>query len=183
MEADAGLSELLGVLRGTRERRSAILVSEIAAEHVRVPGAELVDARTIARRLQAGEPAALVAVEALSPTLLRALRESPPIILVVTGDADEETLESLARRPELALLGPHGILEIEDGDSDLLLCAVEAAGLADLRAAFAPSPVALALAPTPPWLITWIREPDAGLRAVGFVGGVRWRAVRCRRGR
>lgn len=113
----------------------------------------------LARRIRE-QGAAVVVVREPSATVLRALRERPPALLVVTGP---ELPVGVAGR----VLGPDA--QVRVGDGELVLCAPDARELAGLRAAFDEG-VRLAICPAPPWLPEWLATPElTGCRAAGFV--------------
>ncbi|MBK9754276.1 MAG: acetate--CoA ligase family protein [Nannocystis sp.] len=174
---------------------TATLIAEAAAPHVRLPGELLRDAE-LARRVR-DHGALVVVVHSLGPALLRALRERPPALLVVTGPAEPGSLPAL---PDTLLLGPDARLQIGP-TGDTVACATAPAELAALLAALAsasdlsshlsqapastdlsprtdhlsqapalPAGVRLAACPTPPWWPLWLADPQlAGTRALGFV--------------
>lgn len=171
---------------------TATLIAEAAAPHVRLPGELLRDAE-LARRVR-DHGAVVVVVHSLGPTLLRALRERPPALLVVTGPAEPGSLPTL---PDTLLLGPDARLQVGLA-GDTVACATAPAELAALLAALAcdlshetanlsqapalPAGVRLAACPTPPWWPLWLADPRlAGTHALGFVaaaslhpGWARW---------
>ncbi|MEZ4381746.1 MAG: acetate--CoA ligase family protein [Nannocystaceae bacterium] len=167
MEADARLRDALALLRGGEAPRGRIVASEAALRsgRLRLPAAEEVEERSLARLLDEAPPT-IVAVDELTPTLLRALRRQPPALLVITGSVDEEGRAALAQLP-LAVLGPEASLQISDGE--LLACAWDGPGLDDLVRELGAGSVGVALAPTPAWLVSWLDEPG-GPRAIGFIG-------------
>lgn len=150
----------------------ALVAEDVAARFVGA-GAVLGEA-ALARRIR--EPgAAAVVVHEPSATVLRALRERPPALLVVTGP--ELPVGNVAAR----LLGPAAELRI--GDGELVLCAPDPQALAQLEAAFAGEPaLRLSLCPAPPWLPEWLAAPElkacrvAGMVAAGSLhaGWVAW---------
>jgi len=108
-----------------------VLVAEAARAHVRVPG-EVVTEAALARRLRE-EDVAVVVVHAPGPGLLRALRERPPALLVITGPVDADALPALA---DTLLLGPDARLRLEAG-GDTVACATAPDELATLLATLA----------------------------------------------
>lgn len=135
---------------------------------------ELLAEAALARRVREQGAPVVVAREP-SPTLLRALRERPPALLVITG---EELPTGLTTR----MLGPAAQVAVEAGE--LVIVAPDAAMLASLRAAFAAAGALprLSLSPAPAWLPEWLAAPElAGCRAAGMVpaaslhaGWARW---------
>ena len=148
------------------------LVAEDVGERFAAGGEVLGDA-ALARRIRE-VAAAVVVVREPSPTVLRALRERPPALLVVTGA--ELPAGNLGGR----VLGPEA--EVHVGAGELVLCAPEPRVLAQLRAGFGAAPVRLALCPAPPWLPEWLAAPElkecrvAGMIAAGSLhaGWVPW---------
>jgi hypothetical protein len=128
----------------------------------------------LARRVRE-QGAAVVVTREPSPTLLRALRERPPALLVVTG---AELPAGLGPR----VLGPAAQVMVEAGE--LVIVAPEAGTLAGLRRAFqaAGARPRLSLSPAPAWLPEWLAAPElAGCRTAGMVpaaslhaGWARW---------
>ncbi|MEZ4453419.1 MAG: acetate--CoA ligase family protein [Nannocystaceae bacterium] len=169
MEADAGLIRALDALVADDGERGAIVATaeaigdgQFAAAHV-----ETVPARELGRRVHEATPV-IVVVDAIPPTTLRALREAPPALLVLTGEADDDLVASLSRIPGLTLLGPRARLRI--GDGVRILCAGDPEELDALTRALGGGAPRLAIAPTPPWLPRWLAEPAlAGRPALGFV--------------
>ncbi|WAS99607.1 acetate--CoA ligase family protein [Nannocystis punicea] len=135
---------------------------------------ELLGEAALARRVREQGAAVVVAREP-SPTLLRALRERPPALLVITGP---ELPAGFTSRT----LGPAAQLAIEAGE--LVIVGPDAAALTGLRAAFAAAGMKprLSLSPAPAWLPEWLAAPElAGCRVAGMVpaaslhaGWARW---------
>ncbi|MEE9385889.1 MAG: acetate--CoA ligase family protein [Nannocystaceae bacterium] len=127
----------------------------------RLPRAKL--APTIRRRRGGVR---LVVTATIDPTLLRALREFPPVLVVVTGP---DATRVRALEPPTRCIGPLAQLHVNPAGS-ALACAHAAGELMGLRRAL--GSVRLALAPTPAWLWEWIDDPRLdGALAVGFVPG------------
>ncbi|HFE44491.1 MAG TPA: hypothetical protein ENJ18_03210, partial [Nannocystis exedens] len=168
METDAGLVRALGLLRDAADNKAEIVATEtsVASGYLRLKTATIIDEATLAERLREPPTPALVALHRPTPSLLRALRECPPALLVITGEADGEMAASLTRLSDSALLGPAATLEV--GDGNLLLCAAEREGLKELHRELSPELLGIHLAPTPPWLVTWLQSTKT-LRAIGFV--------------
>ena len=177
MEADTGLARALGLLCADASPQGAIVATDasVASGNLHLKTVETIADAALAGRLRELPAPTIVALHRPSPSLLRALREHPPALLVVTGDVDDEMAAGLARIPECALLGPAATLLV--GDGKLLICAPERGGLAELTRELGPQALGLGLAPTPTWLVTWLSNPQA-LRAVGFVHAtaldIRW---------
>ncbi len=103
----------------------------------------------------------LVVVE-LSTTLLRAVRERPPGLLVVVGDMSDD----MELPTDMLVLGPHATLHVGDGDT--IACASEGPELQRLCDALGSH--RLALAPTPVWLPRWLEHPQlGGYHVAGYV--------------
>ncbi len=119
--------------------------------------------RELAKAIRDGI-AGVVILRKLSPPLLRALRTTPPALLVVTGDGHE--VEDLATVPALAtfVLGPCAVLRVGDLASRNTPCALACAHSADelegIRRALRPRALPLSLAPTPAWLCTVVQHPS-----------------------
>ncbi len=120
MSASPALRALL-----TPEAGLPVLIAEASAAHVRVSGETLTDT-ALTRRVR-DEGAVVVIVHTLGPTLLRALRDRPPALLVVTGPETPPTL------PETLLLGPDARLGVATGA--LIACATTPAALRELLVA------------------------------------------------
>ncbi|MFY0541562.1 acetate--CoA ligase family protein [Nannocystis pusilla] len=162
----------------TRSALRALLAGEaLVGEDVGAAFAgagEVLGEAALARRVREQGAAVVVAREP-SPTLLRALRERPPGLLVITGP---ELPAGLTTRT----LGPAAQLVIEGGE--LVIVGPDAAALAGLRAAFlaAGAKPRLSLCPAPAWLPEWLAAPElAGCRTAGMVpaaslhaGWARW---------
>lgn len=149
--------------RGAGEALRALLAGEaLVADDARgfaAPGTILGEAALAHRIREVG--AAVVVVGEPSATVLRALRERPPALLVVTGP------ELPAGQVAARVLGPRAELRV--GEGALVVCAPSAAGLSRLTEALG-EPVRLALCPAPAWLPTWLAAPElAGCRACGMV--------------
>lgn len=167
MEADARLIEALALLRGDVDPRGGIVATDlsVASGRVSLPGAEIVESRALAERLRESPTPTIIALHSPTPTLLRLLRKRPPALLVVTGEVDPELAQGLEELPGTALLGPEATLRC--GSGELLICAAEEAGLSDLVHEIGEGSVAIALAPTPPWLVIWLE--DHAPRTIGFI--------------
>lgn len=135
------------------------------ADHWRGPGVAYRE-RELAQALRKPGGPAIVVVEHLGPTLLRAVREAPPALLVWTGDdaSGGEIGDELAQRGWV--LGPGARVTwpapIPGGRCPRVLVAHGAEELEGLRRTLrldrdAPSDT-LALCPTPPWLATLLLD-------------------------
>jgi hypothetical protein len=130
------------------------------------PAAAFVDQRELTRRLRSPSPPDVVVLARESPTLLRALREHPPALVVALDGIAEEGITALASIDAL-LLGPGASLRIDAGR--VIACAPGRGELEGLCRALGAAP-RVALAPTPPWLWRWL-EADVldDLRVAGYV--------------
>jgi len=130
--------------------------------------------RDLANLLRKGTPPAIVVVAEASPTLARALRESPPPLLVWLGDAPDPALQRDLSARSL-WLGPGATLHC-GGQPDRFIavghCAQELEGLRRALRALpgARERVFLSLSPTPSWLPSLLSEPR--LRDAQAIGTV-----------
>nr|WP_276598569.1 acetate--CoA ligase family protein [Nannocystis sp. SCPEA4] len=161
-----------------RSALRALLAGEaLVAEDVGpafVGAAELLADAALARRVREQGAAVVVAREP-SPTLLRALRERPPALLVIAG-------AELPAGVTTRTLGPAAQVIVEGGE--LVIVAPDREALGGLRAAFQAAGAAprLSLSPAPAWLPEWLMAPElAGCRTAGMVpahslhaGWARW---------
>ncbi|WP_181234115.1 acetate--CoA ligase family protein [Enhygromyxa salina] len=112
-----------------------------------------------------GDRVELVATRDVDPSLLRALTDRLPALLVVTGEPEPSLLAELRQlslRQRTTILGPAAALwvgarELEDGQAAPLACAAHRDELAPLCHAIGPT--RLAIAPTPSWLPRWLAGP------------------------
>ncbi len=170
---DSVLASLLG-LDGALD----CLVGASAGKRVDLPGATVLPDAKLPASLRAKGAVAVVAVDSLSAGLRRALRETPPGLLVITGqDSPElrEELNEIADELDCAVLGPDAVLHaVPEGirSAPILACAASRDELAGLRRALSDAePARLTLCPTPPWLVAWLQDPRLeGVQAVGYVG-------------
>jgi acetyltransferase len=110
----------------------------------------------------------VVATGRVSPTLLRALIECPPSLLIVTGDVDQDTMTALRRTDTMRVLGPNAVLRMGKGDT--IACATTTHELDALTRALGEPTIRLALCPTPTWLVDWLEhDSHATCSAVGYV--------------
>lgn len=170
MEADAGLSGALAALIDAADERASIVATPavVASGRLVAAGIEVLPLRELVRRLHEGPAAAVVAVDGITPTLLRALREAPPALLIVTDVIDEESVAALSRIGGMALLGPHARLHV--GDGARIVCADEDTELAALIRALGGEAPRLAIAPTPAWLPVWLANPALrGAQVIGMI--------------
>lgn len=159
-----------------RDRTRLVLAAQSAVSSgFSFESAEIVADRELARHVrEAKAAAAVVAVTKVNPTLLRALREHPPALLLLCDAADDETLErlrGLGGDAPTQVLGPHAVVRTGDGDN--VLCAPAADELE--RLVEATGPFRLAISPTPAWLPAWLR--DASLAECTAIGYVPWPAL------
>lgn len=140
----------------------------------RHPAARVVPERELARAVRDADRPTAVAIGRPSPTLVRAVRDRPPALLVVCGDVDEDgraALAAIERDLPTPVLGPEASFAVSDGGR--VLCAPSSEELE--RLVEAAGPFRLALAPTPAWLATWLSDP--ALEACQVIGCVDWEAL------
>ncbi|NVB41904.1 acetate--CoA ligase family protein [Pseudenhygromyxa sp. WMMC2535] len=191
MEAHVRLSEALeALLDPKRSLADTILVSaEVANDEARwsgLPG-RVVGRAQLGRALrELGERARVVVTREVDPSLLRAILDQPPALLILTGAGSPELLADLERvgkdpgsRRAMALLGPNAALRrpepaparasaSEESRPPPIAVAAELDELVRLHEAL--GAVALAIAPTPPWLHRWLVHPWlAAHDLVGYV--------------
>jgi hypothetical protein len=133
------------------------------------PGEHAKD-RELAKAVKDGK-AAVVVVRKTSPTLLRALRDSPPALLVLTGEANAEDLDDLRQLEDTWVLGPSAVVRVQPPqkrDGGHFICAHSRGELEGLTRAFRDEYLQCALSPTPRWL--WQLLEDETLKACP-VGG------------
>jgi acetyltransferase len=153
-----------------RAKRVLVAQSAAASPHVHWPGHVAVADRDLAKTIRDRKtPAAVVVVSKLNATLIRALRTSPPALVVITGEAadgDVQKLTEVGGDDPVRVLGPHAGIRVGDGPT--VLCATNALELERLHEACGAA--RLAVAPTPAWLSEWLSAPPlAGCSVVGFV--------------
>ncbi|MBL4688084.1 MAG: acetate--CoA ligase family protein, partial [Nannocystaceae bacterium] len=172
--SDAALLALLS--KPTRASRSSVLITASAADSERWPNAHgtVVPDRDLPKLLKTmasgptGKGPQIVVTHRLSPTILRALRTRPPPLLVVTGPADDEDVQSLATLGSTRVLGPLATLRV--GDGDVVACATSDDELTGLCRSLGADAIRVALSPTPGWLETWLSDPAlAGLAVAGTI--------------
>jgi hypothetical protein len=130
------------------------------------PAASFVDNRELVKRLRGANPPDVVVMARESPTLLRALREHPPALVVALDGVSAEGVDALRSLEDLLVLGPAAVLRVGSGDT--LACAAGAGELEGLCRAL--KPARLAIAPTPPWLWRWLElEAIGDLCVAGYV--------------
>ncbi|MFV8756629.1 acetate--CoA ligase family protein [Nannocystaceae bacterium ST9] len=145
---------------------------EVADTSIELAGGTRIAEQGLARALrEARGTARVVIVSRVDPSVIRALREHPPSLLILTGPADPDTLADLGSIAGMLLLGPSAALWLgprigEQGERTALACAAERAELRALVGALAGA--RLALAPTPIWLPAWLDDPS--LEEHGVVG-------------
>jgi hypothetical protein len=146
-----------------------VVVAEGAAEYIRLAhDPQVVTDRELASQVREGGWI-VVGCRTVNATLRRALLKHPPRLLIVTGDADAETLETL-RGTGMRVLGPGARLEIDgwqpgqEGGPGRLACAPNEIELHALVRAS--GSLQLVLCPTPSWLPIWLEH---GLSAMGSV--------------
>jgi hypothetical protein len=172
LESGTDVSEALAALltKPSGRGRTKVVLAAQSATGFSNPHADVVPDRELPRRIrEATTPVCVVAVTKVNPTLLRALREHPPQLLLVCGPSDPETLAQLADldgEASTQVLGPNAVLRLGDGQT--VLCAPDEDELD--RLAEATGPYRVAISPTPRWLPSWLSTPELGeCAAIGYV--------------
>lgn len=166
MDAGARVSAISAIVEALWPARGApgrvLLGPGVEAPHYDGPG-EPAKERDLGKAIR-DATVAVVVLRKLSPTLLRALRATPPPLLVLTGDAHElehpEDLSALAQ----CVLGPRAVLRVGDlasrNSARAIACAHTAEELEGIRRALGPRGLPLSLSPTPPWLCSLAEHPS-----------------------
>jgi len=133
------------------------------------PAATEIPDRELARKLRSRKDAIpVVATGRMSPTLVRALIERPPSLLILTGDVEQDTLDALEKTEAMRVLGPNAWLSMGKGDT--IACATTPHELAALTRALGEPTIRMALCPTPWWLVDWLEQGSfEACSAVGYV--------------
>ncbi|MBV1859772.1 MAG: acetate--CoA ligase family protein, partial [Nannocystaceae bacterium] len=158
--ARTAVVESLWPARGAPNR---VLIGPGVEERSYAGPGETTRERELAKAIRDGS-VEIVVLRKVSPPLLRALRTTPPALLVLTGDGHE--LEDAAALPTLAVfvLGPRAVLRVGDlasrNTARALACAHSAEELEGISRALGPRDLPLRLAPTPPWLFTVLEHPS-----------------------
>ncbi|HVI01474.1 MAG TPA: hypothetical protein VM869_22305, partial [Enhygromyxa sp.] len=170
------LAALLGE-RAEHEPDAIVVARSVAEDGSRWAGVggRVVDDDKLGRTVrELGDVVEVVAARSCDPSLLRALRDQPPPLLILIGPADPELADELASlgRGRSRLLGPDAALLLGPTTSERgptpIACAAHVGELDQLRRALGPT--RLALAPTPEWLPTWLADARlAGHDTVGYV--------------
>ncbi len=170
------MREALALLLGEPGTESRLLVAEeVASEALVGVGGTRVAERVLAKALRdARGQVRVVIASRLDPGVIRALREHPPALVILTGSGDSDVVADLRSIPGLELLGPDARLWVgprtgEQGLRTAVACATTPDELRALVDALGHARVALS--PTPSWLPDWLDDPalsDHG--AVGWVG-------------
>ncbi len=160
MSAVAAIVEALWPARGAPGR--VLLGPGVEPAHYDGPG-EPAKERDVAKAVRDGTVTVLV-LRKLTPALLRALRGSPPPLLVLTGDAHELEQPADLRTLARCVLGPRAVLRVGDlasrASARAIACAHTAEELEGIRRALGPRSLPLSLSPTPPWLCTLAEHPS-----------------------
>lgn len=168
------LSTLLDPTRSA-DSPASLLVARSLADRPRVwqcdapdgSAVEYVDDDALAKSVrERGSAVSVVVAATLDDASLRALRDRPPALLVLTGPADDDLRRELDRlssgHKPVALLGPCARLVLRRPAlaDPLAPVAIAADGdeLDRLTAALTRE-AALALSPTPRWLPSWLADP------------------------
>lgn len=176
IDGGGSLAALLGE-RAEHEPDAIVVARSVAEDGSRWAGirGRVVDDDKLGRTLrELGDGVEVVAARSCDPSLLRALRDQPPPLLILIGPAEPELVDELASlgRGRSRLLGPDAALLLgpssTEHGSTPIACAAHVDELDQLRRALGPT--RLALAPTPAWLPSWLADPRlAGHDAVGYV--------------
>jgi acetyltransferase len=159
-------------------RTPTILASEeLDPAHWTCPASRVVPDEELARTLRHWSGAVrVVATPHVGPTLLRALREHPPQLLIITGDLSPNQaadLQSIGQGHDAPtyVLGPRASLHV--GDDGPLACAGERSELAALVDALGGARIALC--PSPGWLPSWLESST--MESFDLVGYVDWEVL------
>jgi hypothetical protein len=164
--SDGPLAALLGPAEAALQ---SVLVARSVAEDPRCWSggqARVVEDAALGRAVrELGDRVELVAARSVDASLLRALGDRLPALLVLAGEPAPELLAELtqlSRRQATSILGPGAALwigapELEDGAATPIACAAHRDELAQLCQAIGPT--RLAIAPTPSWLPRWLTGP------------------------
>lgn len=166
----AGSVPALEALLGSRSATRFRVLAGPGVEDLssfRCPAAHFVDNRELVKHLRGATPPQVVAIARESPTLLRALREHPPALVVALEGISDEGVAALLAIDGLQVLGPRAVLRVGTGHT--LACAHGPGELEGLCRALGPVP-RIALCPTPPWLWQWLHaEAVRELQVAGYV--------------
>lgn len=164
-EDDARIGRALESLFATKPSRTVLAGPGVSRETFDCPAATSVEERELGRALKAGVD--VLALAKVTPTSLRALRETPPTILVVTAEPNASTRALLDLRRTL-VLGPRARLRV--GRGNVVACAPTRGELDGLIRTLGGVGFKLALCPTPPWLWRALQSPAlADYPVAGYV--------------
>ncbi len=155
--AARALAALLG------PRPNSVLIADASRDHVAVAGETLAEPALV-RRLRDGD-IAVVVTHTPGPTLLRALREHPPALLVLTGPHAPD----LPPLPRTLVLGPDARLHVGPVPTDSLTGAHAPVPADSLAGAHAPVPadsLAGARTPVPADSLTGAHAPVPADRSI-----------------
>lgn len=142
------------------------------------PG-EVARDRELAKAIRDGS-VTVVVLRKLSPTLLRALRTTPPPMLVLTGDGHELDEPGELSRLATFVLGSGAVLRVRDlasrNTARAVACGHNPEELEGLCRALGLRGLPLSLAPTPAWLGTLLEHP--ALAAIPVAGTLDAHALR-----
>jgi hypothetical protein len=172
VRASAALEALLAT-KSTGKGRIVDASGGAAGPWIEGIAATAMKERDLVDAIRRGKPPDVVVVARASPTLVRALRESPPALLVVCDAIAQDEHATLAAIPGLLVLGGAAALRL--GGGKIVACAHGREELAGIVRALGAAEVRLALAPTPAWLWRWLA--DAKLKACTVAGTVHARAL------
>jgi len=154
-----------------------LVARSVADDHERwagLPG-RVVDDDKLGRSVrECSDALEVVATRSCDPSLLRALRDHPPPLLIVVGAVDPELESELGRlgRGRTRVLGPNAALLLGPSAGEQGLAPVACAAHVDelARLCRALGPTRLAIAPTPAWLPRWLGDPRLSAHdVVGYV--------------
>lgn len=167
----------LAALLGEHEPDAVLVARSVAEDESRWAGVggRVVDDDKLGRTVrELGDAVEVVAARSCDPSLLRALRDQPPPLLILVGPAEPELVDELSSlaRGRSRLLGPNAAVRFGPSTSDSgptpIACAAHVQELELLQRALGPT--RLALAPTPKWLPRWLVDPRlAGHDVIGYV--------------
>lgn len=145
-----GLSGAIAALcgRGTGRGR-VVVVGDVGDDVAGVPLAEL-GAREALDLLRRGKPPDVLVLASVDATWIRALREHPVALVVVTGPLASADRDALAAIEGVHVLGGDATLHL--GKGTLVACAHARAELTGLERALGADAIRMAIAPTPSWL-------------------------------
>lgn len=121
--------------------------------------------RELVETIKRGKAPDVVVVARASPTIVRALREHPPALLVVCDAVGDDEIAGLSAIPGMLVLGGGGAA-LRVGSGRVIACAHGREELAGIVRALGAAELRLAIAPTPPWLWRWLGDAKLGASTV-----------------